>query len=358
MFYRLSTDGAKTPVPLRDQWAGPFPSACWIIGAGPSLASAPIDRIVAAPIPRFAVNLAGTHLLRPHFWTAYDPTARFHRSTYFDPSILKFVHARRSMDLIPGTTFKVCDAPNLLFFDRIPNRGFNRFLDRDAAGIADWRDSFLQAIEIAYHLGFRRLYLVGCDMQVAPSAKLLELAQEVGVSHVPGEPLHDLLTRCRKVGLSLDTEHGDVLPSQYHFDEVKPLAAAVNTDMHYFRVVQWLRQSRRSLALAGLELISVTPGSRLNAFFPTRSIDDALDDIHRSIGDPAQETTRGRYTSPAAGSPSTPPMRDFRPLEAKPGSPAPSPAGKQATHHAERRTRLQSELTKLQEIEVSLNELG
>jgi hypothetical protein len=260
---------------------------------------------------------------------------------------------------------KVCDCPGVLFFDRAPQRGFHDVVrglaggwrrdvarqpgrdhsadvpevdqggrhegsrwagvgvgdidagrqQRSAAQIADWQDSLIQAIEIAYVLGFRRLLLAGAELQIPPEAAHLDLARARGVDFRPGELLQDFYRRCRQAGLTqqqLESSAGVLRP--YHFDETKSLAAAIQTDGHYFRVVQYLRLSRKALALAGLELISATPGSRLNSFFPCRSTRELADELLLQIGDPSRESTRGKY---AEATPKAPlecgRMRDVRP---------------------------------------------
>lgn len=324
MFFRLSTDGTETSIPLVDCYSGPFRTACWIIGGGPSLATNPIDQITNSPIPKFSINLSGHQLVRPTFWTAYDPTSRFHRSIYLDPSILKFVPRGRAMDVVPGTTSKVCDCPNLVFFDRDQHVGFHHFLahrnqsdpssgTRPKHLITDWQDSLIQAIHIAYSLGFRTLYLAGCEMVVTPSDVWRRAASEAGVEYIPLELLRDFEQRCRQQG-RLRADQIEKSTRQYHFDESKPLAAAIQTDLHYFRVAQYLRLSRRAMALAGLEIISVTPGSRLNDHFRYQSISQVLEQVASDVGDPVHETTRGLYTEqsprPAVA---RGPMRDFKP---------------------------------------------
>src|SRR5436190_10365851 len=116
MFFRIHADGVRTAIDLRGHFAGPVRSTCWIIGGGPSLREAPCDRVQLSPVPKFAVNLCGFGLIRPNIWTAYDPTVRFHRSTFLDGSILKLLPARRATDIVPGTAHKVGDCPNTLFF--------------------------------------------------------------------------------------------------------------------------------------------------------------------------------------------------------------------------------------------------
>ena len=314
LFFRMHTDGTQTPAALENQYAGATASACWLIGGGPSLAALPCEAIGRSPVPRMCVNLSGTRLLRPTFWTAYDPTARFHRSVYFDAGVTKFVHRRRAMDLVPETTAKVCDCPATYFFERDSQRGFGDFLSPAHAGIVDWNDSMVQAIEILYRLGFRTIYLAGCEMQVRPSEEQQQRARDAGVTYQPGELLNNFVWRCNAAGISSENLEAAGPAAQYHFDEHKPLKAAVNTDHHYFRIAQYLRLSRRALSLAGVRLISVTPESRLNDYFPFVPVADVLEQIRREVGDPAGEPVRGLYTGTGPRQPEgLGPMRDFRP---------------------------------------------
>jgi hypothetical protein len=314
LFFRLDTDRRATAVHIENLFAGPQRSACWLIGGGPSLDELPCDDIARSPIPKLCVNLAGTKKLRPDFWTAYDPTVRFHRSIYLDPGVLKFVHRRRAMDLVPESTFKVCDCPGVVFFDRDPSRSFANLLSPGATGIIDWSDTMVQAIDILYRLGFRTIYLAGCEMRVRPAAEQLALAAQAGCEPRPQERLADFLKRCAAHGVSRPELEEAASCRQYHFDECKPLAAAVQTDQHYFRIAQCLRLSRSCLVQHGVELISVTPGSRLNDYFPFRPAEAVLQDVRDTVGDPDAESARGCYTQTVRRwSPDLRPMRDVSP---------------------------------------------
>lgn len=320
MFFRISTDGKRTHYPLKDFYCGADSSACWIIGGGPSLSEMPIDLIADSPIPKFTMNLAGHGLLRPDFWTSYDSTARFQKSCYLDPSIVKFLHYSRSTDLVPETTCKVCDAPGTMFFERHRENSYEAFLPSGmdtgerAGRIGDWQDSLLQAIQIAYVIGFRTLYLLGCELFVRPTAEQLELGAQRGVEYNSRELLGHFYRRCESAGVSrkdlLDAHGG----GQYHFEESKPIDSTVRTDYHYFRVAQYLRLARRSMSTAGLRLVSVTPNSRLNDDFVYESVSDVLDQIGESVGDWRREPTQGRYTETEnRGKSGIGPMKDFLP---------------------------------------------
>ena len=241
------------------------------------------------------INLSGVGLIRPNFWTAYDPSSRFLQSIYLDPGIMKFVPRRRAGDFIPETTFKVCEAPNITFFDRDVGRGFADFLDPGHSKIVDWADSFVQAIEILYRLGFRKLLLAGCDMRVQPSREQIRLASTYGVKFSPFGRLRDFVHHCERAGLTTDALDRCVAGPHYHFDERKTIRAAMRTDEHYLRIVQALRLSRRSMATAGLKIVSVTPHSRLNDYFAYQPLRKLLREIEADIGTVAPASLRGRY---------------------------------------------------------------
>ncbi|MBT6153435.1 MAG: hypothetical protein HOL01_18275 [Planctomycetaceae bacterium] len=329
LFYRLHPDRSRDDAPLENVFAGPMPSACWLIGGGPSLNRLPHAEIAASPIPKMCLNLAGTRLLRPNFWTSYDPSVRFHRSIYLDAGVMKFVHRRRATDLVPETTFKICECPNTFFFDRDGDRGFADFLSPHNGAIVDWADSMVQAIDILYRLGFRVIYLAGCEMQVQPSAAQRRHARAAGVSFTPGKQLQEFLSECEEAGLSADELDALEPGPHYHFDEVKPIRAAATTDSHYFRVAQYLRLVRRSLSVVGMQLISVTPHSRLNDYFPYRPARRVLRSISQNIGDPTCEPVRGLYRqTEIRHSQRLRPMRDFLPHHWSPEGRPQSPGGK------------------------------
>jgi hypothetical protein len=314
VFYRLDLDQRVTPLAIGDFYGGPQPSACWLIGGGPSLNQLDCAAIAQSPLPKMTLNLAGVGHLRPDFWTSYDPTARFHRSLYLDPSVFKFVHRRRAMDLVPDTTFKVCECPGMIFFDRETGRGFQNVLDPASRKIVDWADSMMQGIDLLYRLGFRRIYLAGCDLRVLPSAAYLAIAEQVGLPRSMWWSITDFVDRCAERGVSRADLERLAAIEVYHFPETKPLAAAMATDGHYYRMVQGLRLSRRCLSRCGVELISVTPDSRLNAFFPYRPVSDVIAEIHQSVGNPALESTVGCYAQQGATWVAhLEPMRDIKP---------------------------------------------
>ncbi|HVJ69321.1 MAG TPA: hypothetical protein VM510_15150, partial [Caulifigura sp.] len=153
---------------------------------------------------------------------------------------------------------------------------------------------------------------------------------------------------------------GPVQP--YHFDETKSIAAAQQTDFHYFRVAQYLRLSRRAMALAGLDLISATPGSRLNSFFPYRPAEKLLTEIADEVGDPSAEVTRGQYgRRDEVRPPGAVVMKDFRPHNWPNGARGPVRPHRPATNDDladARRQKLAEAIEDLPEVEVRVQEEG
>ncbi|MEX0725313.1 MAG: hypothetical protein WD065_03530, partial [Planctomycetaceae bacterium] len=254
--------------------------------------------------PKMGINLSGVGLIRPNFWTAYDPSSRFLRSLYLDAGIVKFVPRRRAHDFIPDTNYKVCEAPQLFFFERDTRRGFADFLGPHHSKIVDWADTFVQAIDILYRLGFRKLLLAGCEMRVRPSREQIQRAAMQGVTYSPFGRLRDFVRDCERAGLTANELDRCPAGPHYHFDETKTVRTAVRTDEHYLRIVQSLRLSRRSIADAGLQIISVTPHSRLNDLFAYRPIRQVLREINLQIGPVAPTTLRCQYQKIDAPAPS------------------------------------------------------
>ena len=314
-FFRCTTDKQKRDVLLQNDYASPAGSVCWLLGGGPCLNQADMKLLQESPAPKMSVNLAGTGLIRPDFWTSYDPTQRFMRSVYLDAGIMKFVSRRRSMDIVPETTYKVCECPGLYFFESDNQRGFNDFLAADHRKVVDWNDSMVQAIDILYQLGFRTIYLLGCEMRVSPSSEMIDYARKRNVEYQPEKLLGDFVRECEAKGMSKADLSELQWPGQYHFEQRKPLDAAVSTDYHYFRVAQFLRLSRSAMSLAGMRLVSVSPESRLNDYLEVMSQQEASQQILEHVGDPRLEQTDGRYTDDQNRSPEQcGMMRDFQPL--------------------------------------------
>jgi hypothetical protein len=101
-------------------------------------------------------------------------------------------------------------------------------------------------------------------------------------------------------------------------------------------VSQYLRLCRRALSLAGVELVSVTPDSRLNDYVRYVAAADAVAEIEANVGKAEDEPTRGLYTQMQSRQPhGLGPMRDLKPhhwkAKGQPGDDDKPPAARSST---------------------------
>lgn len=389
LFYRCSTDGRVFDCSfLENSCGGSTRSSVWLIGGGPSLLTAPIDAIKESHAPKFGVNLSGRGkdgvgpLIRPDLWTCFDPTARFHRSIYLDPSIQKFMLGGRRMDLVPGGSEKLCDCPNTYFINHEVRANYTDAFGQHYRKIVHMLDSFVQALDIAFRLGFRKFYCVGCDMRVSPSEEQIQFAESLGVVYdrermcvviqkngqeIRSDLLTDFRDQVKEKGKFKDRSTAALeleklgREGQYSFDEKKRFLAACSSDKHYWDRVQYLRQAKKNMSLNGMDLISCTPGSRLNAFFEYVDPLVAARRIAYETGSPAKELTVGRYTTEKDPALDLPYHSDIKPygwkeqpvekIKAEPEVVNPVP-------RQNRREEIASQLAQLVQKRVEINEEG
>jgi hypothetical protein len=299
LFTRATTDSQQIDCSsaLKDVYAGTEPTACVVVGSAPGMSESLVYAINHTSLMRLACNLSGRDksgkwYIKPHIWTAFDPTGRFCRSIFTDPSIMKFINRFRTHDLVPGGDEKLCDMPNTFFYEN-ENRSFTNFFDRANDGINHSLDSFVQLLDIGFMLGFREFICAGTEMAIRPSAAQIEFAESVGVKYdretcetvtevtVDGKTVESRSDLLRDfVGAVSRIEFGNDLDkavealstldreNQYSFDETKSLKAAMSSDAHYWERVQYLRLSRKTMALNGMKLYCTSNTSRLYPWFP------------------------------------------------------------------------------------------
>lgn len=197
--YAMPTD--KTPfkspdgLPLHLSHIGQGAS-CFLILSGPSLLDNDLAELGRRGIFTLGVNNAPT-LVRCNAWGFVDTPAKFHDGIWRDPGCMKFVNRRymqkhlrtrqpngefSNMLGTDGKPLYVKDLPGVVSVDR--NADFNpaRWLAEPSINWGHSKASFSRnrskysqilnvmfyAIKLAYALGFRVVYLVGCDFQMTP----------------------------------------------------------------------------------------------------------------------------------------------------------------------------------------------
>lgn len=179
--------------------------SCFLTCGGPSLADANHDLL--RKVVTFGLNNSWA-TFRPNLWTCWDPPERFCDQGWKDPRIVKvvprqFERARLRHKDAEGkfhpSKLLVRDCPSVLMFDR--NTQFDPadfFAQRsvcgghargspDAIGIEGYPSVMLAAVRLAHALGFRTLYLVGCDFKMPPQGPGYSFAQD----RAPGVRKHN-----------------------------------------------------------------------------------------------------------------------------------------------------------------------
>lgn len=241
---------------------------CFLVSNGPSLLSLDLELLKTPGVMTMAVNNGPATLLSkgitPSFWTCVDQPCRFIKQIWLNPAVLKFVPtASFDKPLWDNETWKamdgrVADYPNVLGYMRNEKFAAHRFFTESSI---NWgchkthggcRSVLLPAIRIPYLLGFRTLFLLGVDLEMAPN-------------------------------------------KGYHFDEAVS-KGAINGNMNtYNRLITEYGPGIRQYADAlGYKIYNCNPNSRLTAF-EYKSFTDAIQMVKTAYGPTDTIQTRGMY---------------------------------------------------------------
>jgi hypothetical protein len=231
----------------------------FLVCNGPSLGEAERTVLRRRGIVTFGMN-NGTHEFATNLWAAVDDPYRFMRSIWEDPTILKFIpfehlekhlwdeRLRRFENRVAG------DFPNVIGVRRSDRFNPETWLFEDTV---NWgqdpnfggpRSVMLFALRICHLLGFRRIYLVGCDFSMDR-----------------GNP--------------------------YWFPEDCSKQYAEHNNDGFSKLRQFFELLRPIFDEVGFEVYNATPGSRLREF-PFVALDEAI----RKHAVCLSGSTRGMYS--------------------------------------------------------------
>jgi len=236
----------------------------FIICNGPSFAGLDHSLLDKPGVMTFGIN-NGPKSYRPNFWTCVDSPERFIKSIWLDPRITKFIPQatmeKRIFDNEQwGMTNKIVgECPNVVGYRRNEKFMAKRFLFEDTINWGNHKDYggcrsvMLPAIRISFLLGFRKIYLLGCDLNMREDYA-------------------------------------------YHFDEQRAKGAVNNNNNTYKRMIdEYFPQLKPEFEAAGLEVFNCNPKSALKVF-PFVSFEDAIKEATEPLGDVQNERTYGMYS--------------------------------------------------------------
>ena len=152
----------------------------FLILNGPSFTEADREALRDRPgVVTFGVN-NGAHAFRPDLWTCVDDPSRFMRSIWEDGRIWKFVpmdHFQKPIVRVDEGSDppkeRVRDFPLVFGYRRNHEFRAQQWLWEDTINWGNHQNRgggssvMLVALRLAWLLGFRRVYLLGCDFQMA-----------------------------------------------------------------------------------------------------------------------------------------------------------------------------------------------
>lgn len=207
---------------------------------------------------------------RPDLWTCVDDPTHFIKSIWLDPSIMKFApfhHAEKYLfdsDAWEEMDVRVGDCPNVIYFRRNEDFVAEQFLfedtinwgnhteKQDAYGQKGGRSVFFAAMRQLFHLGIRRLYLLGVDFNMSENQK-------------------------------------------YHFEQDRHKGSINGNNSSYKIMMKRFEALKPFMDEHGFEVFNCNPDSALKVF-PFKSFDDAwaeaTSEMPVSI---AKERTEGLY---------------------------------------------------------------
>ncbi len=216
-----------------------FSGACFLLGGSPCLMDSK-DKIANQPIIKMAMNNAAT-IVRPDLWVGADISKNYSTSVLVDPGVMKFTYISRRDNQVNGRKWK--EMPNTYFMSSKqtkPNEFFLRGRD------FSWdKNVFVLAIQLAYRLGFRKVYLLGCSFKIAQD-------------------------------------------KQYCYETRLDKAQVEYNQKTYNVAIRQVRSLLGPAKDAGFEIISCTTDSKINEIVPFIDLDQALRDELSTI--PAHDT--------------------------------------------------------------------
>lgn len=219
------------PLWLGDLYRG---RSAFLICGGPSFGKVNHAMLRAPGIVTMGLNNS-PRTFRPNLWCSVDSPDHWIRSIWLDPLIQKFVpisHAAKivfNSDTWQFMKLRVGDCPNVVFYKRNEHFNAKQFLWEDCINWGNHkkygggRSVMLPAIRILFTLGFRRVYLLGCDFK-------------------------------------MDDQH------HYHFEQDRHKGSIKGNNETYAKLNQWFKELRPLFEREGFFVFNCNPESNLKAF--------------------------------------------------------------------------------------------
>lgn len=159
MFIITTKEGGTKLVSLSGLYKG---ASCILVGGAPSISDKDLSLLSGRGIVSAAMNNVAVKF-RPNLWFSGDRPECFDPVILGDPGIMKFApHGYQKSQVLDG---HYGDLPNMIFYAWTRDVPQERILD-PGSKIPFYRNTMLAALAILYRLGFVKVFLFGCDLQL------------------------------------------------------------------------------------------------------------------------------------------------------------------------------------------------
>jgi len=228
MFYRFTKSGLRIPVDLDDIYSG----SCFLAGGSPALLKENLSLLSQPGIMTMSMNNTAS-IVPSSLWVGGDKPLCYSPKILLDPRLLHFAIISRRDFEVGGTPWKHC--PNTYFFGTNDNFTLGDLL-KPHRDFVWWKNTFYIALQILYRLGFRKIYLIGCEFNI-------------------------------------EKDH------QYAYGAKLGEEEVTWNKRTYNAVVANMKHLKPHFEECGIEIISATPNSKLNDIYKVMSFDDAVKDV-------------------------------------------------------------------------------
>ena len=240
--------------------------SAFMICNGPSFVKLDQNLLSLPGVMTFGIN-NGPKTHRPNFWTCVDDPSRFLKSIWMDAKIMKFIpqsHFDKKIfdnEKWEMTDIFVRDCPNVVGYMRNEKFEAEKFMMQSSLNWGNHKDFggcrsvMLPSIRILHLLGFRKVYLLGCDMKMTETYA-------------------------------------------YHFDEQRSKGAVSCNNSTYDRLKsEYFPKLKPYFDKVGFQVFNCNPESELKVF-PFISFEDAIKEATSGIPDYKTERVWGLYSKP------------------------------------------------------------
>ncbi len=159
MFYRFVGEERRA-VDLE----GIHSDSCILVGGSPHLENIGQWRVLETQgVVTMAMNNVAMNF-KPTYWIGADKPENYSKSILYDSSFLHFAYLSRCCEEVDGRHWK--NFSNVMFMGSSPHITANQFFG-PLVHFVWWKNVFLLALQSLYHLGFRKVYVLGSTFKIS-----------------------------------------------------------------------------------------------------------------------------------------------------------------------------------------------